>query len=849
MNKIAKISRTKITATMIAIFLMLSMTASLVFLPSTNAHSPPWNMPTYAYITAAPDPIGVSQTATIVFWVDKIPPTAAGTAGDRWFFLLDIKAPDNTTTTQGPFTSDPVGGSYYLFTPDMVGTYTFTSRFGPQVITGSNGTGIYNYNIAINNTYAASTATTTLTVQQDAISAVPNYPLPTEYWTRPIEGQNTQWYSIASNWLGSPQIWGKVQLGGSAPDSPHIMWTQPYAFGGVVGGDVSQTGVQYVTYYDGTAYEGVFGGPLIIQGKLYYPLTLSDAAKGSGYVCVDLMTGKQIWYQNWTSVTPTFGQLYDYESINQHGMIRNGYLWASQGTTLIAYDPLTGNWLFNETNVPTGTAAYGPNGEILRYVLSSNGKWLALWNNTAAHGLTASTDPNDYTTSNYNQWRPVGKSVDASTAYSWNVSVPLMTGGTIQGIIYNDVLIGSNGTLPTPGSSWNPYTVWAISLKPESRGTLLWMKNYDAPTGNITLSFAPVFMSLYIDPTTRVFTMYDKEEIQWVGFSVDNGTKLWQTQSEVDFNYYADVGLTRYAVANGKLYSAGYAGVLYCYDLNTGQQLWNYTALAGLDAGYPGFPLGIGAISDGKVFLYTTEHSANAPHLKGVQFRWVNATTGAEIWTIDGYGTNNGFAIADGYFVYLNLYDLQIYNVGKGPSQITVTASPKVSTEGSSVIIEGSVTDIATGTKQTEQAARFPNGVPAVSDDSMSAWMDYVYMQKPRPTDTKGVPVTLSVIDSNNNERVIGQTTSNDDGFFTFNYTPDITGQYTVFASFEGSKSYWPSHAVTSFAVDATAPTATPSPVAAQPPTEMYFIGLGVAIIIAIAIGFIATILILRKKP
>ncbi len=392
---------------------MLTTAVPLFALPSVNAHYPAWAYPTFAYITAAPNPIGVSQPATIVFWVDKIPPSAAGTAGDRWIFLLDIKAPDNTTTTQGPFTSDPVGGSYYLFTPDMTGTYTFTSRFGPQVITGSNGTGIYNYNIGINDTYAASTATTTITVQQDPIATVPNYPLPTEYWTRPIEGQNTQWYSIASNWLASPQIWGKVQLGGSAPDSAHIMWTQPYAFGGVVGGDVSQTGIQDITYYDGTAYEGIFGGPLIMQGKLYYPLTLSDAAKGSGYVCVDLMTGKQIWYQNWTSVTPTFGQLYDYESINQHGMIRNGYLWASQGTTLIAYDPLTGNWLFNETNVPTGTAYYGPNGEILRYVLGSNGKWLALWNNTAAHGLTASTDPNDYTTTNYNQWRPVGKSVDA----------------------------------------------------------------------------------------------------------------------------------------------------------------------------------------------------------------------------------------------------------------------------------------------------------------------------------------------------------------------------------------------------------------------------------------------------
>ena len=122
--------------------------------------------------------------------------------------------------------------------------------------------------------------------------------------------------------------------------------------------------------------------------------------------------------------------------------------------------------------------------------------------------------------------------------------------------------------------------------------------------------------------------------------------------------------------------------------------------------------------------------------------------------------------VADGYFLYLNCYDMQVYSVGKGPSAMTVTASPKVSTLGSSVIIEGTVTDIAAGTKQDEQAARFPNGVPAVSDASQEAWMEYVYMQKPRPTDTTGVPVTLSVVDSNGNYREIGTTTSDADGFY-----------------------------------------------------------------------------------
>jgi hypothetical protein len=43
----------------------------------------------------------------------------------------------------------------------------------------------------------------------------------------------------------------------------------------------------------------------------------------------------------------------------------------------------------------------------------------------------------------------------------------------------------------------------------------------------------------------------------------------------------------------------------------------------------------------------------------------------------------------------------------------------------------------------------------------------------------------------------------------------------------------------------AAAPTASPIPVAAQPPTEIYFAASTVAIIVAIAL---ATVLILRKK-
>jgi hypothetical protein len=263
-------------------------------------------------------------------------------------------------------------------------------------------------------------------------------------------------------------------------------------------------------------------------------------------------------------------------------------------------------------------------------------------------------------------------------------------------------------------------------------------------------------------------------------------------------------------------------------------------------------PIFVDVIADGKVYLGTTEHSPGSPWYKDSTYRCINATDGTEIWQLTGWGTGMYVGqydiVADGYFLYLNCYDLKVYSVGKGPSTMTVAASPKVSAYGSSVIIEGTVTDIAAGTKQDEQAARFPNGVPAVSDASQQAWMEYVYMQKPRPTDTTGVEVTFSVVDSNGNYREIGTTTTND-GFFSYNWKPDIEGQYTVYASFGGSESYWPSHAVTAFAVDPAAATPAPTEQPLQSAADMYFVPAIAGLFVFVAIIGVVIILVLRKRP
>ena len=121
-------------------------------------------------------------------------------------------------------------------------------------------------------------------------------------------------------------------------------------------------------------------------------------------------------------------------------------------------------------------------------------------------------------------------------------------------------------------------------------------------------------------------------------------------------------------------------------------------------------------------------------------------------------------------------------------------------------------------------------------------------MQKPQPTNTTGVSVTFSVVDANGNFREIGKTTSTD-GFFSLNWKPDIAGAYTVYASFGGSGSYYPSHAVTAFAVDSATPSATPTALPTQSTTDMYFVpAIAGLFVLIIVVAIVLALLMPRKR-
>ncbi|MCW3998736.1 MAG: PQQ-binding-like beta-propeller repeat protein [Candidatus Bathyarchaeota archaeon] len=850
------------TIAFLGITILAIMLLSSIASPFADAHTPIYKITSYAYIMVEPNPVGVGQSMAVVMWIDSpLPGATVENDVRRHDYTLTITKPDGKTETQHwDVIADTTSVQYYKYTPDQVGTYQFSFEYAEQTFTWS---GEYQGDI-----FLGASKSTNLTVQEDPIAdPIDSYPLPAEYWTYPIEGQNTYWYSISSNWLGEPYIvsgaaigsgtsgnyFGRIQPNGIAPNSPHIMWTKPIQAGGLVAGN--STGISGEMFYTGSSYNTRFQNAIIMQGTLYYQEPYGNSGTGGYFVAVNLRTGQELWRTNVTATgAPAFGYLYASDGPNQHGVLSNGLLFTNNFAS--SYDALTGEVTpMKVTNVPSTdtvlASVAGPSGEIIRYKVvnignTTNPNWRLLqWNSSKTVGYLSGTGIGGW----------YSGTIDAGLAsrFDYNVSLNLPNSGSwrVDRASLDNMLLLVQGTFGAHTTVSDGANLTAVSLKPNSYGQILWTKNFAPAAGNITVALTSW------DVDKNVFVLSYRETNTMKGYSLTDGSLLWTTEPTNDYTYFRQLPTAAY----GKLYYSGYGGILYCYDIKTGGLLWTYgnggegnTTYAGFTTPYGSYPIFVDVIADGKVYLGSTEHSPDSPYYKNAQFRCLNATDGTEIWTMMGWGTGMDAAgydrVADGFFIYLNCYDMQIYNVGKGPSEITVDAPATSTNLGKSLTIRGTVTDIAAGTQQEEQAARFPKGVPAVSDESMSSWMEYVYMQKPRPTDVTGVQVTLSVLDANGNYREIGTTTSDADGFYSMNYTPDIEGKYTLYASFAGSESYWPSHAVTAFTVDPADATPAPTQPAPDSIADMYFIpaiaGLFVAIIV---VGAMMMLIMLKKRP
>ncbi len=855
----------------LSLTLLAAFALTFMSLPFANAHEPPWTIQTYAFITASPNPTQVNNPLILVFWVDIPPPTAVAATGDRWQgYSVNVTRPDGTVdhvVTNG--VSDPVGSSYAQYTPDMTGTYTVDFSWPGQTLEIAGYTGINGSDsVYVGDYFAGSSANTTFTVTTEPVAYFQEAPLPVSYWTRPIDANNQQWSQIASAWLGQSEFGAtylKYNPYGWAPNTAHVMWTMPISFGGVVGGDHARS--DQMTFYSGTQYQLKFNNPIIMYGRLYFSLPLANAPTGLGTTCVNLRTGETEWTRaDINSVN--VGQFYDFESPNQHGVNPNGYLWVT-GTRLtgtgivngnpitsqnnpaaqvnttgwLAIDPLSGANIFNETDVPSGTRAYGPLGEWLVYNIggqNGSASYLWQWNNTKIPGID---NPSAVT-----QWLPGTTNQNMSAAYDYNVTLSetltpksssiggsgfgvvstynattglYTTNPTIVRVFPDNVILGqSSGLQQTPGTSAgilgtpDPFTLWAININ-ASRGPIgqvLWVNDYPAPGGNITVNIGPA------DGDTNVFTLYYKQTIQWVGYDMLTGEKLWgpSPMETPAWNYYTgSTALTNpVGMGYGHLYVAGYGGVLRAYDLKTGNIDFTYgndpndpnNSTITPNTVYGDYPTQVAAIADGKVYLVEEEHSLDAPPYHGAMTRCVDAFTGELKWQMYGMSSWQMQAVADGYYTWLNLNDMQVYCIGPGPSSTTVQAN-QIGSSGS-ILIQGSVVDDSPALK----------GTAAIADADQGVWMEYMIQHNIVKPDVTGVTVQLTAIDENQNTHDLGPVTSDSSGLFSLMWTPPSAGMYKIVANFSGTQSYGPSSAATAVgtAPGATAPT-SPTPTSTSP--------------------------------
>ena len=555
-------------------------------------------------------------------------------AGGRaaWYGIkMVVTKPDNTTETLTIAKTDPVGGGYVQYTPEVPGTYYVQALF-PE--TWKNTTTTQSH-------YSSSESIKLkFTVQQEQIPLWSEPPLPNDYWTRPISDASREWYVLTGNWLGgAANVWPTGASGGLtsnyayglAPESAHILWTKPFYLGGIMDERFGDIGFQT------NHYHGVMWVPkVILAGKVHYQPMYNAHYPGrqyapEGWAYLDLYTGETL-FLDYEARVPAFGQIYLYESPNQHGGF--AYLWRTSGVTLpeivrigrsttarntTTYpittgtlwemiDAFNGNSICYVANVSSGgTAVYGKDGSILYYSTQNYGStaspkyYLTVWNTSRIQDMLAGD-----TGTNYWMWRPSGGSHtgmpqydvvhDGSTGWSLNVSIPSMIQtpsssllnqtATIRAVREDEyVIVGTTGRNDERGvvSGW----LMGLSLERGKEGQKLWESTFTPPfasqLGNVSISMTGVY------PEEGVILFESAKLLKRWGYDMKTGALLWEGEPEIQMNYY---GMSdNYYQGMLLTYGSQAATELRAYNITTGEILWTYEPKnVGFDSPYGNYP-------------------------------------------------------------------------------------------------------------------------------------------------------------------------------------------------------------------------------------------------------------------
>ncbi len=797
-------------------------------MPLPSGVTPDETYPTLARLAFRPQPIGLGQPLLVNVWVE--PPINIV----HYFkgYTVTFTKPDGTTYT---VTRDSYRGdstAWFEYTVDQTGTWTIKFDFPGGYFPRGNYT-----TVRIENHVDVSTTTSiplsvyyqpsssplcTFVVQQDIVYSWPAIPLPTDYWTRPISPENRDWMAIAGDYPWPfRNIYNYNGPNTIAPKSAHVVWRRMDDISGLPGGIMGQASIN----------SGGVNPTIIYAGRGYdtYPKPGTGVAAKTYWRCYDIRTGEVFWERPLEAGESAPNQIcydqggYQYvpgEAATQRNL---AVTLMTIGTRLIKYDPYSGAVLANWTTMSGtlfGTDVYsvqdlGASKGAARYRLI---KWSTI----------DSTLPTNYQN---NFTARIDYMADGTSLY--NISWPYSTLGIVD--FNTGVAVHNFGTTPQGAQ---------VTYQQRFEGTNILT---GANTFNVSTDLSKGVEGLFSGST--MIADQGKFAVRlndgnWHCWDLLTGKQAWV--SELSSYPWGVFGIYGVVSAYGLLYSPQYDGVA-AYDWTTGKLAWHFTYVPEYpwevvyNGTYP-FYTTSNRIADGIIFCANSEHSPSQPITRGLKLFALNATTGENIWNITG-GMLAG-AIADGYLAASDPYDGYEYVFGKGKSATTVTAPDVVISNGSSIVIKGTVLD---------QSPAQP-GTPCVSKDSMATQMEYLHMQHPIDgVDHKavmtGVPVLLTALDSNDNAIVIGTvTTSAYYGTFEIAWTPPAEGMYRIIASFAGDDSYGSSSASTAISVGPAQSTPETPTYPVPPDYTMTIIGGVIAVIIAVAIAAVAIILIGRKR-
>ena len=776
------------------------------------------------YVCASPKLVGLGQNVFISGWVWPV------ASMDIYRDLtLMITKPDGTTfnVTRDTYLAETVE---YTLIPDQVGNWSVVLSFPGDLVHLDRLPGV--------------SVPYYFTVQEEPIEYPPYTPLPAEYFAYPVSQANREWFRITGCWLTADGDWGGgcTNPYSTGPESPHILWKMPVFAGGLMAGEAGHLGIQ-----DPGMIAKTISGFVAAYGRLYMavPAYESDGNDYPMLYCYDQYSGEKLWETPLPTFNFTTGKVVAsarilgktiqivpidvvsavwpeswYEERPNVSFRNTLTLWVSGGG-LWHVEPFTGQVMWYQLEPALSPKYY-------------DGAWYI--DNYPARDLYSCINPL-MGRRRVHAFPPNALNDPSCPSLIWQqnkTETGLDVDVICEGYLIQNLYNATNGLRKL--ITWDAKTGELVA-----NGTY---GGYYQASGSSPCYGQGVFSCVCADGRAR-------------GWSFKTGSLLWTSEQRdlphgVWGGYNDEAGL-------GLVFKSSYDGHKYAYNATNGELVWRY--FSGTDNPYNyeyssnAPPTGGTAVSaDNKVYWTTAEHTAPFPVQRGDMLYCNNATTGELLWRLPyfrGMWQRNYCGIASGMLWYRNMYDDCLYMFGKGATKTTVSYQNTIGARDS-IVIEGRVIDDSPGTKENGLDVRYPDGVPAVADDGMGVWMAYLYtlgVEGPLVDldNVTGVTVHLFASTPDGSYLDIGYATADANGYYSKMWSPPSTeGAYTIYALFEGSKSYYSSKAEVAFGVTA-APEPSPTPAPAADYTGLLYGILG-GVITAIIIGLAAIFLSLRKR-